>query len=433
MSQPSSCRPSRIAATRIIIIAVHYSITDFLHSTPAVRTIECGSFGLSGKSATAVSLIDTMRLFLDDIDFEEREGEGWKILIELMVGCTARSDPYRKCLAWIVSVLGPALRFQNTESSFSLLIPQADVYHHLPMPALPNIIFDASSYDHGFSSFYCRRFELAGLFPPQPKGLGARIRIGRDVDLHQFHNGLHRYADWDRETPLSLAMRTSRTFSLWRKALKDSGVDLREYIARAAQEPRLREDGWTELSLLRLLREGRPSFSKFFPGCDCCLCPTANYPIELEWQRELERIKTGQVLPDRREKMHGEGLVLDTDNTYVNEFDRDERQDAEKREDEERTMTWPFMRPYPICQPRYVCWDCWKTESCRRGIVTKLTQSLKSWDFPLTLKMTLGSRTTLMQTTIVPQNIFVSQTTKIPHSSLHCPFSSSDHTVQISQ
>ncbi len=365
-------------------MSIEHQLTLF-GSTPATlatlfRTLDVESF-----QRRASQFIDTNWLFLQVNDFEAQDSSSWIFLKKLMFSLgnwgryesadTSDGDKtyeqpnsYHLYLRWLLPFLAPGLRSQNAESSLCSIVLESNGRNSIHVPISLQILLSVEFASH--TELHRDPIFAQDLWHPDGRCncRNTRLIIGDTMDLHQLDSSVWVSVDRDQETPLSLAMRSSAASHLWWKALKDSGVNLREYIARASEEPQLKEKGWTELSLLALF-EYCDSYcfrsTSAHGRCDCCGWIPLDYKVEMRWQRRLEQIKSHGQNADQH------GLVeAVSEDVSDGEYDEDLRQYEVDEENENKDGTWPrpfAFRNYEGGTVESVCWDCWTNEKCRNG------------------------------------------------------------------
>lgn len=124
----------------------------------------------------------------------------------------------------------------------------------------------------------------------------ALILIHNGLDLHLQPAGDHVKTPLNEiirnNTPVSLTMRSSHLFSLFRKLLRDAGISIPEFIAREMQRTALPKQGWTSSNLKTLFElDFQPSE---LPEVICVVCKdVGTFVTDRPWLSLLEKLRLG--------------------------------------------------------------------------------------------------------------------------------------------
>lgn len=348
-----------------------------VHSTPLGLMIL--PFNSLNRLESDTAMRGTLRLFLDQFDFSEDSGLDFlsRMLITARVsfcscelcilGAPNVPDPlfYPRQQSLCSSVLWLLLLFQSQIrlwandhqlAGFINSIVRTHVGYRSEildraLAAAERKRLDEIDYQGGFSPLHC-------CFEDMKTCEGLEVFCNKGANLHLL--GRRRYygypAGQDRETPLSLAMRSSYSFRCWRNALRKSNVNLQDYIAHASKEPPISAKGWSQASL-RVLFQYYTDVSCGDPSNTCCSCCKTcwSYLIEVSWQRTLDMIKAGQESQDELEGLHCNESVR-TSGTLCEKGDEADWEDVHEDEFQESVSgRWQDKHPW-------LCWYCWNDE-----------------------------------------------------------------------
>ena len=187
-------------------------------------------------------VMDTLRIFLDCMDFSETAGEGWETLIELgeqTVGIGGETAAKSTLLSWILRVTGRDVKENFLEAEYSLvlwwvlLLKKDDMTRSLLQLGGKDAI-NSSFPEGGYSNIHRRTAH---------GGRELEFMLMQGPDLHLI--GCDEYYSPILETPTSLALYSHLTFSHWRYNLCVAGIDLCEFICAEMQQTPLVDAGWT--------------------------------------------------------------------------------------------------------------------------------------------------------------------------------------------
>ena len=253
----------------------------------------------------AANCTDTIRLFLDSLDFSYEES-GWIFLDDLLAVCsvTARgikadaNDDERNALAmWPLRMLAADMKNNFVETRAAPLLfwasryTTSDVFDFLLK--ISDKFIDARRLKDGYSILIRELFYVH-------KSLDIDDRLNmiltRGADPHLI--GFEEERSPRKETPTSVAMYSSGAFVTWRKALWPISTDLQLFVQKELQQSPLKTAGWHEDSLLFLFQSHiHPRFNRRYRlTCDMCGRPTV-VRVELPWRRWLDSIKEVRQRP----------------------------------------------------------------------------------------------------------------------------------------
>ena len=256
--------------------------------------------------------IDTIRLFLDNLDFSyDYYSDGWLFIRNLLYrriflpneSCAHTDDNERNAVTiWSLRMLAPDIKNNFVEISAAKLLQWAlhfdvmDVFDFV-LKILDSLI-DARTEPDGYStllySFHCKHSYLRD-------GGYLNKLLTRGADPHLI--GFKEESSPRKETPTSLAMYSSRAFVTWRNALLQISTDLELFVRKELQQSPLEQAGWHENSLLSLFQSQiHPQIYPEVPSpCDMCGKPLdglrwwrlveSRLIVELRWCRWLDSIK----------------------------------------------------------------------------------------------------------------------------------------------
>ena len=186
-------------------------------------------------------VMDTLRIFLDCMDFLETAGEGWKTLIDLgeQNMCIAgESEAKRTLFSWILQVTGRDVEENFVEEEYSLILywvlclKEDDMIRSWLQLGGKDAI-NSRERVGGYSNLH-RRTAYAE---------DEKFILMQGPDIHLI--GCNEYFSPILETPTSLALYSHLAFAKWRYSLCVAGVDLCEFIRAEMQQTPLIDAGWT--------------------------------------------------------------------------------------------------------------------------------------------------------------------------------------------
>ncbi len=242
--------------------------------------------------------IDTMRLFLNDLDFTgdadlSSDGgltNGWGVIETLYfsgsVGLTR----------WLLQNVPWEVNPHFVKDYFRLFLSWA-IYRSDPqLHYVPFILGCANPH-------FREMVDMEGVRGTTPlfesilnrSSAPDLIREGANVHKLLYFDICHR----SRVSVTWIAMLSSEMFYYWRHSLLNSGVCIEHFVKQECENNWIVEEGWTEVSLLRLFQlEFAPTHGS---GGDCdrchlwCVYKPGLLEVEVGWCVELERIKRNYV------------------------------------------------------------------------------------------------------------------------------------------
>ena len=233
--------------------------------------------------------MDTLRLFIDCIDFSDPRGDGWDALfliyhhnycsignggasLELMLWLLQQSSYHLRTnfiAEKYAETLNRMCHIKDAASLFLKLGPERGI--------------DTVDKPYGYSMLMWRIAygkDLSDMVPHGP-------------DLHLL--GYDRAFSPCLETPTSLAMYSSAAFSYWRDFLKGSNVDMDRLVSHETEQGPLNEAGWNSHHLLRLFNLTYTPAFHLQDIWSCCDCgdPIWRLRVQPYWLCSLDRIRQG--------------------------------------------------------------------------------------------------------------------------------------------
>ena len=235
---------------------------------------------LFGSTSVEDRQIDTLRLFLDQIDLCTETAASdfsWRVLYSLLQHSRIRT------FEWLfrISILGMAGPFNRHALGILVwFLPDNSEWQTLFVS-----ILSALDKENIELSINVSWFISQGKHVEAP--LSELIRLGANVHPRYFG-----------PSPTAIAMRSSLSFHHWRNSLLLAFIDLEDFVRQECQHGSVAEAGWNEDTLLALFRlDQRPARQP----CDVCFrCSVVRSPhdrkvvaVEIGWQLDLERLKAG--------------------------------------------------------------------------------------------------------------------------------------------
>lgn len=248
-------------------------------------------------------VMDTLRIFLDCMDFSETAGEGWRTLIDLSeeTACiNGETVAKRTVLSWILRITGRDVKenFLETEYSYVLywvlrLEDDDMIRSFLQFGGIDAI--NSREEAGGYSELHYRAAhaeeELKFILMQVPDF----HLIGYDCKYSPI-----------LETPTSLAIYSSLAFANWRYSLHVAGIDIREFICAEMQQTPLVDAGWTVETLWALFHYTYEI--RFYPKiCDDCAMELHYVRVQPYWLHILTGFKSGLYHNDFPEWQLGTG------------------------------------------------------------------------------------------------------------------------------
>lgn len=238
----------------------------------------------------------TIRLFTDDIDFAEADGDGWAALLCIKSSYTrAEPDPDKRStksdlFVWLLQLFSQEIRANFVERHYAHVLkaafgPGRERVARLLLELGPIGAIDAVETEGGFTALQ------VGLVEPGCPNLEKILAF--DPDIH--HLGFEPSNSPVQETPLTLALYASQPFRRFTDALKVRNTDLDDFVLQELWEHSpLMKDGWTMHQLRALFdHEFEPDVE--CTGIKCCDECGGNFieavQVEIAWQNHLKKFK----------------------------------------------------------------------------------------------------------------------------------------------
>ena len=239
------------------------------------------------------NVFDTFRVLSDSMDFSEDDGDGWEVLYHLSE-CSCRVggnfEAKRDLLLWMLRMSSFDLKTNIIEQQYARVLnrtlisePRLDEASDLLLNLGGNSMIDAVFSADGYTALQLEvAFPTTGLNPMLARGANPHRRC-----FDPF------YTPYE-ESPLSLAMYSSRAFTSWLHALVNFEVDLEGFIGRELQQNVKVHLGWEKETLLELFEHGdRPDLHvEERMKCNDCGEDCFSVAVQPYWQEIIERIRT---------------------------------------------------------------------------------------------------------------------------------------------
>ncbi|KAK0515563.1 hypothetical protein JMJ35_001597 [Cladonia borealis] len=206
--------------------------------------------GILGMTMADVGpVMDTLRIFLDCMDFSETASEGWETLIELgeqTVDIGGETVAKRTLFSWILRVTGRDVEENFLEAEYSVVLcwvlrlEKDDMTRSLLQLGGK----DAINSRIGVGGYSVLHWQTAYAEDE------LKFILMQGPDLHLI--GYDAYYSPILETPTSLALYSHLGFAKWRYSLCVAGIDLYEFVCAEMQQTPLVDAGWTVETLWAL-------------------------------------------------------------------------------------------------------------------------------------------------------------------------------------
>ena len=243
-----------------------------------------------------LTAMTTIRLFTDEIDFAEADGDGWAALLCIKNSYTrAEPDPAKRStksdlFVWLLQLFSQEIRANFVEKHYAHVLkaafgPGRERVARLLIELGPVNAIDTVENEGGFTALQ------VGLVEPGCPNL-ERI-LAFDPDIH--HLGFEPSHSQAQETPFSLALYASQPFRRFADALNERNIDLDDFVLQELWEHSpLMEDGWTRQKLRALFdHEFEPDVA--YTGIEYCDECGRGFieavQVEIAWQHHLEQLK----------------------------------------------------------------------------------------------------------------------------------------------
>ena len=244
--------------------------------------------------ADVEQVMDTLRIFLDCIDFSDTAGEGWETLITLSdqtVCINGETVAKRILLSWILRVTGRDIKENFSEAGYSLVLSwvlrleEDDMIRSLLQFGGKDAI-NSRTECGGYTNLHCLT-----AYAESEDNLAFILRQVPDLHLTGYDDEYSPIL----ETPTSLALYSSWAFADWRYNLHVAGIDIHEFICAEMQQTPLVDAGWTVETLLALFHYTYESDGHFrhYQSCDDCAMELEHVKVQPYWLHILTEIKSG--------------------------------------------------------------------------------------------------------------------------------------------
>ena len=287
--------------------------------------------------------IDTLRLFQEEIDFSEEAdscSDGWRVLFFII-------DQGRNDLTfhWLLQNFTSEIMVHFNEKQFANLLGFAIGMCAPSMQFVPSMLSlrinnIKEALDIWPADWYSvlHRSIIDGHFTTD------LILKGANIHLRGWLENLSNTP----KSPTSLAMLSSQMFYHWRASLHGAGVNIEDYVRNECENGAAVDEGWSEDTLLFLLRLEFPSLyvTERVPCCDRCFswvndCRGA-VAVEVNWCLELDMIKRRDI-----------GQAMNDDEPVASL--RPENEENNSDGEVGKGLYCPCVQ-----ELSFVCWDCWK-------------------------------------------------------------------------
>lgn len=337
-----------------------------------------------------IQCIDTLRLFMDCIDFSDHDSDGWRILLALhstkIRGCSDK-EQYLPIL-WTLSLFSSELKDNTDENYFATMLrwnlpfKSSQELTGVLLGINRNLMVDARETPNGYSTL--QYMITSGSNTSAQNNHAIELLLGNGADPHLVSFNPH-YSS-QPETPTSLALYTSSAFTQWRNALKNMSLDFEAFVKKELQRGPLREAGWCQDTLLALFRQdfrsgAEPQYKHDFGECPHILSALIVEPCWLHWLQEFRDTMSIDTRPGGRRgtnsKKSNQGRILleglesvRIQNSAGDEFERletaetsiDGLYEREPEHDESfhvKPQYNPALFENGSVRPRFTCTGCW--------------------------------------------------------------------------
>ena len=237
-------------------------------------------------------VMDTLRFFLDYMDFSETAGEAWRTLAELgeqTVCIDGETAAKSTLLSWILRVTGRDVKenFLETEYSFVLWWVLRLEIDDMIRSWLQLGGKDAINSRFGVGGYSVLHYRTAHAEDE------SEFILMQVPDLHP--TGCYDTYSPILETPTSLALYSHLTFAKWRFSLHVAGVDICEFVCAEMQQTPLVDAGWTVETLWALFHYTYEIDWHLLDHelCDDCAVELDAVKVQPYWMHILTGIKSG--------------------------------------------------------------------------------------------------------------------------------------------
>ena len=255
------------------------------------------SYILGMTMADVEPVMDTLRIFLDCMDFSETAGEGWATLFELgqwttCIDIDGETAAKSTLLSWILRVTGRDVKENFLEAEYSLVlhwvlrVKKDDMTRSLLQLGGKDAI-NSRSLDGGYSLLH----ERTAYGEEDEEELEFILMQGPDLHL----TGCDEDFSPILETPTSLALYSHFAFAKWRYSLCVAGVDICEFVCAEMQQTPLVDAGWAVETLWALFHYTYEIDWCLLDQeiCDDCAVELGRVKVQPYWMHILTGIKSG--------------------------------------------------------------------------------------------------------------------------------------------
>jgi hypothetical protein len=244
--------------------------------------------------------IDTLRLFLHNVDLLDESSDGWDMFGVVLSGESYHPQANFSVLEWMLTLF--LADFANHISDLNLAwflvsASQCNTTKLTEMIIATGVDISRAVFTDGFTPIHI----LIGMGFPGDSIAAIRILVQNGASLHVVGRttGLGANPISPFETLTSIAMLRSSTFYIWRQLIRTLGHDYAEFIAEELDQAPLADAGWTKETLLLLFNwEFTPVAQKRL-FCECGREILHLYRTNEDWwQTALSKIKTQEGPPE---------------------------------------------------------------------------------------------------------------------------------------
>lgn len=251
----------------------------------------------SVTSDKLTDVMDTMRLFLDCVEFSEQDDDGWSSLFRIVDQNASVSCDHEATLAlflWMLQQSAFDFRSNFIEAAYARILDQIQVHRSKDAATLllslgPEKAIDALDQPNGYST-------LMRMIAYAERDLSDYLSFGPDLHLLGLDSFFSPYV----ESPTSLAMYSSAAFAHWRGCLEQLDVNIDDFIDHETEQTPLKRLGWHRDDLRRLfdlsfdpLFNARSSWFRWRMKCCDCEQDFDAIIVQPYWQYLLDKIKHG--------------------------------------------------------------------------------------------------------------------------------------------
>lgn len=333
--------------------------------------------------------VDTFRILIDSMDFLEEYGDGWIVLEGLCLstwGARGSRKAKGDLLLWMLQLSSFELKTNIIGERYANML-----YWTLrPGPKLAeasDLLLNLGGDDviniarHGKDGYTLPHERLVSSMDEDE----VTEVLARGADLHRL--GIDTYYTPYEESPTSLAMYSSRTFTCWLYALASVGVDLESFIDQELELNLEVHPGWEKETLSALFAHGdRPDLHvPYTRTCSDCAVESIRVFVQPYWRHLLENIKQREYHEDptppgpevAEEENADRGNARESvsskssDPTYEPETTRnvplvnlkeESESESESKSEEDRSRQRTKTPIRSVCmygRHELVCMDCW--------------------------------------------------------------------------